>query len=356
MFIDAKILLGIFGALFVSFMVTPLVKKLAVVVGAVDKPNDRKVHNGLMPRIGGVAIYLGFVTAILISMKLNGQVLGLLLSCTLIMALGLIDDIKGISPKVKLLGQIVASLILVYFGVRVDFITNPFTGKMFYLGILSIPVTIFWITGVSNAVNLIDGLDGLAAGVSAIAAVTLAVVAWTQGQFETVFMALFLAASILGFLRYNFHPAQLFMGDCGSLFLGFTLGSLAILGVSKSATVISVFIPIIILGIPIMDTLFAITRRYNNKQPIFQADRGHLHHRLLDMGLSHTQTVLLIYTINFILGSSAVLLTMLTTAQSVMILIGLSVAVLSGANYIGIITGKSVPAKKVEREEQRIGA
>lgn len=337
-----KLVLCILIAFLVSFLLTPVVMKIGIRIGAVDKPNERKVHTRIITRIGGVAIFGGFMVASLLMQELSHQAWGLLLSGTMIMILGLVDDLKGISPKIKLLGQIIAALVLVSFGVQVDFITNPFNGGIISLGFLSIPVTVFWVIGMSNAVNLIDGLDGLAAGVSAIAAVTLAVIAWTQGQFTTVYLALFLAAAALGFLRYNFNPAKLFMGDCGSLFLGYILGALAVMGLSKGATVISLFIPVIILGIPILDTFFAIIRRFTNKKPIFQADKGHLHHRLLEMGLSHKQTVVVIYAITLLLGSSAVLLTMLTTAQSVLIMIGISVVILLGADRIGIITGKSV--------------
>ncbi|MEL7564783.1 MAG: MraY family glycosyltransferase [Dehalobacterium sp.] len=343
-----KLILSIFVAFLASYLLTPVMMKIALLVGAVDKPNERKVHKGTVTRIGGVAIFGGFMIGALLMQELNFQAWGLILSGTMIMILGLVDDIKGISPKIKLLGQIIAALVLVYFGVQVQFITNPFTGDVIFLKYLSIPVTVFWVTGMSNAVNLIDGLDGLAAGVSAIAAVTLAVVAWTQGMFETVYLALFLAAAALGFLRYNFHPAKLFMGDCGSLYLGFTLGVLAVMGLSKGATIISLFIPVIILGIPILDTFFAIIRRFTNKKPIFQADKGHLHHRLLEMGLSHKQTVLVIYAITLLLGSSAVLLTMLTTAQSVLIIIGISIVILVGADRIGIITGQNVPGRMQE--------
>ncbi|MGI6713175.1 MAG: glycosyltransferase family 4 protein [Bacillota bacterium] len=347
-----NVLLSTGLALIISYMLTPVMKKVGILVGAVDKPDHRKVHKGLMPRIGGVAVYFGFIVAALLTQDLNGPVLGLLLSGTLIMLLGFVDDVKGISPKIKLLGQILAALVLVYFGVRVEFITNPFTGGIISLGYLSIPVTLFWLTGVTNAVNLIDGLDGLAAGVSIIASVTLAVVAWMQGQFTAVYLALFLAAGTMGFLRYNFNPAQLFMGDCGSLFLGFNLGALAVMGLSKGATIISLFIPVVVLGIPIMDTLFAIVRRFSNKKPIFEADKGHLHHCLLQRGLSHKQTVLIIYAVTLLLGSSAVLLTMLTTAQSVLILIGISAVVLVEANRIGVITGQKEP-KRVQIHDQK---
>ncbi|MGI6685695.1 MAG: glycosyltransferase family 4 protein [Bacillota bacterium] len=345
-----KLALCVFVAFFIAFVLTPVMMKIAIRIGAVDKPNERKVHKGTITRIGGVAIFGGFIAGALLMQELSFQAWGLLISGTMIMVLGLVDDIRGISPKMKLLGQVSAALIVVYFGVEVKFITNPFTGDIASLGILSIPVTVFWVTGMSNAVNLIDGLDGLAAGVSGIAAVTLAVVAWTQGMFETVYLALFLAAAALGFLKFNFHPAKLFMGDCGSLFLGFVLGVLAIMGLTKGATIISLFIPVIILGIPILDTFFAIIRRFTNNKPIFEADKGHLHHRLLEMGLSHKQTVLVIYAITFLLGSSAVLLTMLTTAQSVLILIGITIVILVGADRIGIITGKSMSGPMQENK------
>ncbi|MDD2498478.1 MAG: MraY family glycosyltransferase [Desulfitobacteriaceae bacterium] len=350
-----RLVLAVLAAFVIAYLLTPVMKKAGIFVGAVDKPNERKVHRGLITRIGGVAIYAGFLLPSLFILDMSRPVLGLIISGTMVMMLGLVDDIRGISPKMKLLGQIIAGLVLVYYGVEVQFITNPLNGGIISLGYLSVPVTVFWVIGVTNAVNLIDGLDGLAAGISAIAAVTLAVVAWTQGQYVTVSLALFLAAGALGFLRYNFHPAQLFMGDCGSMFLGFNLGALAVMGLSKGATVISLFIPVIILGIPILDTFFAIVRRFNNKKPIFQADKGHLHHCLLEMGLTHKQSVLVIYAITFLLGSSAVLLTMLTTAQSVLILIGISVVIIMGANRIGIITGRKASRVPGSEAKQSVG-
>ncbi|WP_227762385.1 MraY family glycosyltransferase [Zhaonella formicivorans] len=320
---------------------TPFVKKLAIKIGATDAPNARKVHKQVMPRLGGLAIYLAFTLTVLFTQPLTTQVLGLLLGGLIIMLVGLLDDTYGLSPKVKLLGQIVAALVAVQFGYRVEFITNPFNGGIIDLVDLklSTPVTLFWIIGITNAINLIDGLDGLAAGTSAIAAVTMAVVAWSEGLPEIAVLALILAAAVLGFLKYNFNPAQIFMGDSGSLFLGFNLGALAIEGLTKGATVISLFIPIVILGIPIMDTMFAIIRRFSNGQPIFQPDKKHLHHCLLELGLSHKQTVLAIYGINVFLGASAVLLNRLSTAQSYMVLIGIATLVLIGANKLGVLSG-----------------
>ncbi|MGF7184594.1 UDP-GlcNAc:undecaprenyl-phosphate GlcNAc-1-phosphate transferase [Desulfitispora alkaliphila] len=336
-----KAFLAMMLAFIVALVLTPVVKSLAFRVGAVDNPEQRKVHKKIMPRMGGLAIYLGFIGAVLTTQPLTNQIIGLLLGGTIIVVIGIADDIVGLQPKVKLLGQIVAASVLVLFGIGVEFVTNPFDG-MISLGILSIPFTILWIVGVTNAVNLIDGLDGLAGGVTAIAATTLAVVAWTEGQTLYATCALILAASTMGFLKYNFYPAKIFMGDTGSMFLGFNLATLAVLGLGKGATVISLFIPIVILGIPILDTAFAIVRRYMKNQPIFKADKEHLHHCLLAVGLSHKQTVLVIYGLNSILGASAVMLTMLTTAQAVMILLILFTGIVLGAEKIGVVGTRAI--------------
>ncbi|MBO8168473.1 MAG: undecaprenyl/decaprenyl-phosphate alpha-N-acetylglucosaminyl 1-phosphate transferase [Thermoanaerobacteraceae bacterium] len=347
-----KLLPGLFLAFAVTFGITPQLKKLAKRVGAVDIPDNRKVHRRVMPRIGGLGIYLGFVAALLVMFPLTAELKGLLVGGSIILVFGLVDDIRGISPKVKLAGQVIAALVAVHAGIRVDFITNPF-GDIITLGRLAVPVTVFWIVGVTNAINLIDGLDGLAAGTSAIAAVTMAVVAVMEGHLAVAVMAAALAVSILGFLKYNFHPAQIFMGDSGSLFLGFTLAVLAIMGLTKSATIISVFIPVIILGIPIFDTFFAVVRRYLQGKPIFQADKGHLHHRLLHMGLSHKQTVLAIYGVNCTLGASAVLLTVLTTEQSLWILLGIAVLGIIGANAIGVTGIKAVRSRRLQQDNTK---
>jgi len=320
----------------VSFLLTPLLCRLAPRLGAIDKPNSRKVHHTFMPRLGGIAIYGGFLAAFWLLGCYQHAYLGLFLGGTFIMLVGMLDDIKGLSPWLKLAGQIVAASILVVFGVRVEFLTNPLEG-VFILGKLAIPVTIFWVVGVTNALNLVDGLDGLAAGTSFIAAATIAVVAWLHGEVVVALLSLALAASILGFLPFNFYPARIFMGDSGSMFLGFNLAALAVIGLTKSATLISLFVPMVILGLPILDTFLAIIRRYLNHKPIFAPDKGHLHHRLLDYGLSQRQVVGIIYVVNVCLGGSAVLLSVLTTAQGTLILIALAVLILIGCNKLGII-------------------
>ena len=336
---------GFIIAFLISLGVTPVIRKLSFRLGAVDRPDARKVHSGVMPRMGGLAVYIAFMVTILVTANVTGDMKGLLIGGTLIMLLGLTDDIRDVSPRVKLLGQIAAAGVLVAFGIQVDFITNPFgtTISLTHFGInFGIPLTILWIVGITNAVNLIDGLDGLAGGLTSIAALTLAVVGWVNGQSWIVLPAVILSASTIGFLRYNFYPAKIFMGDSGSMFLGYMLAGMSVIGFTKQAAMFSVFVPVLILGIPIFDTLFAILRRYINNQPIFSADKEHLHHRLLAIGLSHRQTVLAIYCVSCLLGASAVLMTFLTSEQAFAVFIGITLLVLIGANRVGVLgTGKA---------------
>ncbi len=330
-----QVLLPVFIAFLVAYFSTPLVIKLATKWGAMDAPCDRKVHTCYMPRMGGLAIYLGFVAAVLMTQTIDAKLMGILIGCTIIIVLGVVDDIKGVSPKVKLAVQTLAALVVVLFGVKISILTNPFADVLFLEKFkLVIPFTVLWIVGITNAVNLIDGLDGLAAGTSGIAAVTIAVVAFMEGHVAVAILAIILAASVFGFLPFNFNPAKIFMGDTGSMFLGFTLSVLAVVGLTKSATIISIFIPVVILGIPIFDTMFAIIRRFLNGTPIFQADKEHLHHQLLNMGLTHRQTVLTIYAVNLCLGSSAVLMSLMAPPQAVIILVGLTAIMLIGMNQL----------------------
>ena len=277
----------------------------------VDMPNARKVHTAPTPRVGGIAIYLGFVAGALLLGVYTRQVAAVLIAGSVVFLTGFIDDYKDISPKFKLAGQFVAALILVAAGFSIRFISNPFTGSTVSLGVFGIPITVLWLVGVSNAVNLIDGMDGLAGGVSAIAAVATAIVCLSQGVLVAAALAGILAASALGFLPWNFHPAKTFMGDCGALFMGFILGTLALMGLCKGATAISVFIPFLILGVPVFDTFCAIIRRLFLHKPIFEADKMHLHQVLLSLGLGQRQAVLTIYVFAMLMGLAAVLMAIL---------------------------------------------
>lgn len=341
-------------ALLAGYLLTPAVRVLAFKVGAMDHPDPRKVHSGVMPRMGGLAVYLAFVAAVLLFRDLTPQVWGLLAGATAILLVGILDDIKGISARVKLVGQILAAAVIVPFGIQVHYITNPLNGELIFLGLLSIPVTIFWVVAVTNAVNLIDGLDGLAGGVAAIAALTMAAVTWTQwgtGGMENIMLALTLVAALLGFLKHNFYPAKIFLGDTGSLFLGYTLAVIAITGMTKSAAAVSMIIPLVILGVPLLDTFFAVVRRYNERKPIFEPDKEHLHHCLMAMGLTHRQTVLAMYALSGFMGATAVVLNLLTSDQALALLVILSVIVIYLANRVGVLGRSPSSAYSMSAEE-----
>jgi UDP-GlcNAc:undecaprenyl-phosphate/decaprenyl-phosphate GlcNAc-1-phosphate transferase len=344
----------------VSILLTPFVKKLAFKIGATDKPNHRKVHQKIMPRLGGLAIYISFLFGIFLFKPFGnfnmlfftpqGNVyLALMLGSLIIVLTGAIDDVKEISPKVKLLGQIIASLIIVFLGnIKVEFINLPFDGGQLYLGIFSIPFTMIWIIGITNAINLIDGLDGLAGGVSSIALFSLAGISYITGNPYVTIVALIAAVSTLGFLVYNFHPAKIFMGDTGALFLGFLISVLSLLGL-KSVTVISLVIPIIILGVPISDTFFAIIRRLVNKQPLSAPDKSHLHHCLLRVGFTHRQTVLLIYAMSAIFGLAGFIFSQATIRGSVIIIITIVIFVEIFVEKIGLVRDDYQPLLKFFR-------
>lgn len=343
--------IGFIAACVMALLLTPLVKKFAFWVGAVDAPNHRKVHTRIMPRLGGLAIFLAFVGAyFVVSPALDAvnsdAAFGLLLGGFVIVVTGALDDRFQLSPKWKLLGQLIAACIVVSFGLKIDLVNIPFGETNLPIGWLSIPITILWIVGVSNAINLIDGLDGLSAGVSGIATTTILVLALMMGNVTVILLCVILLGSISGFMFFNFHPAKIFMGDSGALFLGFALATLSILGF-KQAAVVSLLIPIMILGVPLSDTFFAMLRRYVNKLPISAPDKSHLHHCLLQMGFSHRTSVLIIYGIAAIFGGSAVVCSVFISQDStwglIMIIVALFLVMLVGAEAIGIISKSRKP-------------
>ncbi len=323
-------------ALAIAYFITPRVKDFATRVGALDAPDDRKVHTQPIPRLGGLGIYAAFVLAVLASVTVTHEIMGLLVGGTVIVIVGIIDDLKPLPAKVKLLGQIIAASVLVMFDIRIDWLTNPF-GEMLYVDYLAIPLTILWVVSLTNTVNLIDGLDGLAAGVSTIAAITILLVALQQSFWIVAILTAALAGSALGFLQHNFNPAKIFMGDTGSMFLGYMLAAISILGTVKSAATIALIVPIVALGLPILDTAFAIIRRYMSGRPIFKPDKGHLHHRLLEMGLTQKQAVLLMYVISGCLGLSAIALTEVNKTLGAFIIVILLFIAYIGARKIGVL-------------------
>jgi UDP-GlcNAc:undecaprenyl-phosphate GlcNAc-1-phosphate transferase len=335
-------IIGFAAALVIAWVSTPLVKRFAIFVGAVDQPNQRKVHTRIMPRLGGLAIYSGFVLSYFIVAPATDVALGLIIGGSIIVLLGALDDKYQLSPKVKLIGQIIAASVVVALGIRVDFFYLPFDDGAVILGWLSIPITILWIVGVTNAINLIDGLDGLAAGVSGIATATIMVMAFIMGNTTVALLCMVLLGSIIGFLWFNFHPAKIFMGDSGALFLGFSLATLSILGF-KQVTLVSFVIPLLILGVPLSDTFYAIVRRLLNRTGVSVADKGHLHHCLLQMGLGHRKTVLTIYFISMMFGLAAIMLSQTTLWGTVVFVLVLLFAIELGAETIGIVGKRYQP-------------
>lgn len=327
-------------AALISYVLTPYIKTLAFKIGAIDKPDNRKVHKKIMPRLGGLAIYIAFMAGVVSSLELTWDIVGILIGGTVIVIVGVLDDKYQLPAKVKLLGQIIAACILVLFDIRIEWLNNPFGGYFYLDTFISVPLTIFWVISFTNVVNLIDGLDGLAAGVSAIASVTVILVAVQMGYFHIAVMTAALAGGIIGFIRYNFNPATIFMGDTGSMFIGYMLAAVSVYGAVKTAATIALIVPAIALGLPIMDTAFAIMRRYTNGRPIFQPDKGHLHHRLLAMGMNQKQAVLLMYGISAVLGIAAVLWAEVDGFYAALIIAVIITAVAVGAKKIGILNDR----------------
>ncbi|MCK8059871.1 MULTISPECIES: glycosyltransferase family 4 protein [unclassified Fusibacter] len=307
-----KLFLPMLTAFFMSLLATPLIIKVAHHVGAIDVPSDdRRVHTKPIPRLGGLAIFISVMFSLLIFIDLpTTKLLGIMIGSLVIVFLGFVDDIAPIKAKYKLMVQILAAFILVFSDIRITGVSSFFNlSQTIYVDeFLSTAITILWIVGITNTLNLIDGLDGLSGGVSTISALTLAYVAFINGRIEIAIITLIIAGACLGFLPYNFNPARIFMGDTGALFLGFILSAISIEGTIKSATAITFFAPVLALGLPIFDTFFSIVRRTATGKHPFEADKGHLHHRILSMGFGQKKTVLMLYLINTLLGLGGVFL------------------------------------------------
>ena len=286
----------VWGPLFLAAIVTAVMTPLAVwfapKIGAMDIPKDaRRVHNKPMPRFGGAAIYIGMMTSLSV-FALNGRgVLPIMIGCTIVYALGLIDDLTDMRPIIKFAGQMLAATVVFAMGVRITFVKITIIDLLFTSGhpilfgnVIDYLVTVLWLVAITNAVNLIDGLDGLAAGIAAISALCIAYVAYIHGYELPTMLMMAVAGSALGFLPFNFHPAKIFMGDGGSQLLGFAIAAFSVQGTVKGATIMVVLLPALVLGLPIFDTLMAIIRRTSRHQSISTADKEHLHHRIMAMG------------------------------------------------------------------------
>ena len=299
-----RLLLAAAVAFAIAFLTTPPVKRFAESIGAIDVPKDeRRVHNHPIPRMGGLAIFLGFVLSMLLFVDMSTQIVGLLLGTVIIAVMGALDDIVNLNAWVKLAGQIVAAGVAIRCGIVVDAISNftPSGGTTFlYTNWLAIPITLFWIVACTNAVNLIDGLDGLAVGVSTISSLTMLLVSLFVAEPSVSLILAALTGACVGFMPYNLNPAKIFMGDVGSQMLGFVLSTASIIGLFKFHAIIS---------FPLADTVFAFIRRIVHGQSPFHADRGHFHHRLLALGMSQKQAVAVLYGVSAVLGLIAVLMT-----------------------------------------------
>jgi UDP-GlcNAc:undecaprenyl-phosphate/decaprenyl-phosphate GlcNAc-1-phosphate transferase len=332
-------------------LVTPVVKTFAMKIGATDKPNHRKVHQKLMPRLGGLAIYVGFWIGFLVLQPQSPYIGPIIAASGIIIVIGFLDDLLELSARWKLIAQIIAASIVITGGIHVEFINLPFDGRL-ELGWYGIPLTMLWIVGVTNAINLIDGLDGLAAGVSSIVLMTLTGIAFMMGNLFVASLGIILLGSTLGFLVHNFYPAQIFMGDTGALFLGFMIAVISLLGF-KNVTLFSLLLPAIILGVPLSDTLFAIIRRFINKSPLTKPDKSHLHHCILRLGFSHRQTVLVIYAMSGLFGIGAVVLTQSTLWGTLMVIILFVVGIELMVEMVGLVNSSYRPMLNLLR---RIGA
>ena len=320
-----------------TFATTPLVRRFAFKIGAIDIPKDnRRMHKKPTPRIGGLAIIFGFTVATLCFAQPSRQLYGTLAGAAITAVMGVIDDCKNLPAKLKFVIQIIAALVVVFAGdIKIDVFTNPnFLSDNPYWVLpewLSVTLTVIWIVFITNAVNFIDGLDGLAAGVSAIMSISLVFISIRVGEYSIAILGIALMGSCFGFLPFNFNPAKIFMGDTGSTFLGFMLATLSIQGVFKSYAVISFAVPLLILGLPLFDALFAMIRRILRGQSPMTADRGHLHHRLVDMGFSQKQTVFILYAISGVLGITAVLLAESGVLRALLLVICVLILLLIGS-------------------------
>lgn len=319
------------GSVLLALAITPMVIRLARRIGAMDHPGVRSIHKEAVPRIGGVALFVSSMCLILLVSYLRNdigaafrdagwQLVALLGSATFVFLVGLVDDLRGLPARFKFLAELLAAGVLCSLGVRIDTIGLT-DHAVLSLGWLGCPLTLLWVVGITNAINLSDGLDGLAAGISAIASGVIAVLAMYRGNVVMAVFALALAGSLSGFLVFNFHPAKTFMGDCGSLFLGFTIAASSVMCMTKYSALVGLTLPALALGIPIFDTLFSMLRRYLERRSLFAPDRGHFHHRLLELGLHQRHAVILIYVLT-LLSTGLGLLMMVTRDLGTLIIFG----------------------------------
>jgi UDP-GlcNAc:undecaprenyl-phosphate GlcNAc-1-phosphate transferase len=368
-------------AMGVTWLLTPATIRLARWLGAIDLPGTRKVHREPVPRIGGLAVFGGFVAGMLFAAWATGTTMdprvvdvywgGLALAATGMLLVGLIDDVRGLSFYWKFAAQITAAVFVWLCGFRIEILTHPLGGEL-YPGMLSLPLTVVWIVGITNAVNLIDGLDGLATGIALITASAVATIAFVRMELGVTAASVALAGSLLGFLRYNFNPARIFLGDSGSMFLGFVLAVTAVRGSQKGPTAVAIFVPLIVLGLPLLDTGVAVVRRLYrlghhgaqsngamryviaNFREVFLPDRGHIHHRLLEVGMSHRRAVIVLYGVGGLFALSAFLLVLMKSTWIALLLLGV-LGVLLVTFYLALyLRIRRLESERVDRNVDRV--
>lgn len=323
----SELMIAFFISAITTLLVTPLIIRFAKKVNAMDRPDGkRKIHNGIKPSMGGLAIFIGVIVGFLYVQPMHPQMNAIIIGACIMIITGMLDDIFEIRPIYKFAGQLTAAIVVVSSGLVIEKLTLPFVGTVYLEG-FGILMTLLWIVAASNVINFIDGLDGLAAGVSAIALTSILVMAFMDARMLVVSLVVILIGSSLGFLFHNFHPSKIFMGDTGALFLGYSIAIVSMLGLFKNVAFFSFVIPIIVIAVPVVDTIHAIIRRRLNKESIATADRKHIHYELMNMGYSHRASVLIIYGFSIYFGCLAVIFNSGTLLTSLIIL---------GASLLGI--------------------
>ena len=359
MFSINELIVGLVISFIAAFFMVKPVKVLALRLNVMDIPNQRKVHKTPIPRLGGLAIIFGTLFGLLYFNPEHPHYFDYMIGAIIITITGVLDDKFTLKPTIKLIGQIVPAIYLIIQGVSIERITLPFIGIVEFSPSICIIVTLIWIIGITNAINLIDGLDGLASGVSTIALLSILIMAIMDGQLFIVILCTVLIGSNIGFLFHNFHPAKIYMGDTGSLFLGYSIAYISILGLFKKLTLFGFVIPVIVLGVPIFDTLFAIVRRLLNGEKIMNPDKKHIHHQLLAAGFSHRTTVLIIYGISAVFGLLAIIFSNASINYLLIITLILALLVYILAEFVGLtgagkkpILGMFKRILKINRQSQ----
>ena len=346
--------LAIAASFIISFAATPIVKSFANRVGAIDVPKDaRRMHTQPIPRLGGLAIFIGFILSVVLFADITREVQGILLGSVVVVIIGVIDDIIPLPALVKFVVQIAAALIAVYYGVVIDVLSNLNIwshSEYLILGGWSVPLTVLWIVAITNSVNLIDGLDGLAAGISTISSFTMLVIALVGVDINVAIITAALAGSCIGFLPYNKNPAKIFMGDTGALLLGYVLATVSIIGLFKWYAFISFAVPFLVVGLPLFDTAFSFIRRLLKGKNPMKPDRGHFHHRLIDMGFNQKQAVAIAYAISGVLGMAAVVIATRGEIRAIILVVSFFVA-----GIIGFFIAKGIKRERVNQDKQSDG-